>query len=88
MTKSTLYALLTAFLTMPAWASNEVRPVLELSKGEAGRLMLVTQVDSQQRKPRIDSVGLRGEYRNGQVLWIDRRQDGGTVVGMGYQRRF
>lgn len=88
MTKTTLYALLTMFLSMPAWAGNEARPLIELSKGEAGRLLLVTQVDPLRQEARIDSVGLRGEYRNGQLLWIDRRQDGGTVVGMGYQRRF
>jgi hypothetical protein len=88
MTKPALYALLTAFLIMPAWAGNESHPVFELSKGEAGRLMLVAQSDERERESRLDSVGLRGEYRNGQLLWVDRRQDGGTVIGLGYQKRF
>lgn len=88
MTKPAVYALLTTLLSMPVWADMEPRPLLELSKGESGRLMLVAQPDARQLEARLESIGIRGEYRDGRMLWVDRRQDGGTVVGMGFQRRF
>jgi hypothetical protein len=89
MTKpTTSLALLSLLAALPAWAEADQRPLLEVSKGESGRLVLVSQTDRRQLETRLESVGLRGEYRTGQMLWVDRRQDGGTVVGLGYQRRF
>jgi hypothetical protein len=88
MTKTACLAFLSLFAALPVWADADQRPLFQVSKGEGGRLVLVAQTDQHQHETRLESVGLRGEYRNGQMLWVDRRQDGGTVVGMGYQRRF
>ena len=88
MTKPVISAVLISFLSLPAWADSESYTLVQLSKGEAGRLTLVTQAEVRPMETRLDSIGIRGEYRNGHLLWIDHRQDGGTVVGMGYKVRF
>jgi len=89
MTKHAFISMLITFLAWPAWADvQEPRNLAQLSEGEAGRLILVARQDALQAAPRLESIGLRGEYRDGRLFWVDRRQDGGTVVGMGFQRRF
>jgi hypothetical protein len=89
MTKPVLFAMLITFLAMPAWAEHqEARSLAQLSKGESGQLLLVAKEDALQASPRLESIGLRGQYRDGRLFWVDRHQNGGTVVGMGFQRRF
>ena len=75
--------------TSAACADAEVAHRLNtLTRGEDGQVILVARADPLRPDSRLESIGLRGEYRDGRVLWVDRRQDGGTVIGLGYQRRF
>lgn len=65
-----------------------------LARGEAGRLLLAfgahQQSDAAPLKANALSatIGVRGEFNNGRMFWLDRAPSGNVVVGVGYVSRF
>jgi len=73
-------------------AEGNHTPLFEISRGDSGRLLIVASRDEapepQWRLDRIGSLGVQGEYRHGQLIWVNRQPDGGTEFGIGFKRRF
>ena len=66
----------------------------ELSHGDSGRLLLAFSAEKNRDVGHMKSnsipatIGLRGEFDNGRVFWLDRAPNGSVVVGVGYSYRF
>ncbi len=63
---------------------------MELTHGRDGKIVLSARLREQPplRSRRVEAVGLRGEYRDGKLVWLERGQDGQMQGGAGLKMAF